>query len=110
MTDGAQPPPASRRAWVFACRITAALVIAAFPLVFVIDRATSGASPVLPGLIGLAIIIVALPFLLAEGLRPRLSRLEPHQLEVRLGRMEQSARLLLGVAVAWLVAWFALGG
>ncbi len=111
MTDGAQRQPQdARRIWVFARRVTTAFVIAAFPLVFIMDRSTSGTSPVLPGLIALAVLIAVLPILLTEGVWLRLRRLDRHRLETRLYRMEQSARLVLGTAIAWLVAWFALGG
>ncbi len=111
MTDGAQRQSQdSRRLWVFARRVTTAFVIAAFPVVFIIDRSTGGTSPVLPGLIALAVLIAGLPILLTEGVGRSLRRLDRHRLETRLDRMEQSARLVLGAAVAWLVAWFALGG
>lgn len=89
---------------------TAALVLAAFPLLFVVDQAIeTRLSPVLPGLAVLLVLLLGLPFALTELQARRFRRRDLLWQDRRSRRYQQSSRYALGLAAVWLVAWFALG-
>jgi hypothetical protein len=95
--------------WKGARRWTAAIVLAAFPWLFLVGRWMHlPLSPVLPGLLVLAVLIVVLPFVLAEvGAR----RYRRHDGDWQVGhaiRAVQVANAALLIAAIWLVLWFAV--
>lgn len=96
--------------WWSSKRWVAAVVIAVFPLIFIIDEAIDPAfSPVLPGLVALALLIILLPLGVME-LRWR--RLAKKRAQVRRDaalRGRQTAHVAFIVAWVWLLLWLALG-
>jgi len=96
--------------WKAARRWTAALVLAAFPFLFILDGPVHWpVSPVLPGLLVLGLILVALPFLLVEARERRYRRKDAEWQARHAARAVQTANAALLVAAAWLVAWFLVG-
>lgn len=96
--------------WRAARRWTAAVVLAAFPLLFIADRAGSfPVSPVLPGLVVLAVLLVALPPALVEVRARRYRRRDLEWQARKALRAVQVSNAALTVAALWLVAWFAVG-
>lgn len=110
------PPPRPfvlterQQIWRGARRWSAALVVAAFPFLFIIDAAVeTRLSPVLPGILVLCLLIVALPPLLSEAAR-RLAL--NHSDSARARKVETfmlNGRTALIVAFVWFAAWLALG-
>ncbi|HLF16760.1 MAG TPA: hypothetical protein VI796_04935 [Candidatus Thermoplasmatota archaeon] len=100
----------NHRLWKAARRWTSALVVALFPLLFILDERTDlSFSPVLPGLLALALLIVLLPFGLAE-LFSRRARHRPAETRERQGfRNVQWAGIALVAALLVFLAWLALG-
>jgi hypothetical protein len=96
--------------WRAARRWTAAVVLAAFPFLFILDRAGRfPVSPVLPGLVALFVTLLVLPFVLVE-VRARRYRRKDLEWQARKAlRAVQVSNAALGVAALWLVAWFAVG-
>lgn len=95
--------------WKAARRWTAAVVLAAFPFLFLVDRWVHWpVSPVLPGLVALALLIVVLPFALVELSAWRYRRHDLAWQERRAAKSVQVARAAVAVAAVWLVAWFAV--
>ncbi len=99
----------TRRAWSASTRITAAVVIAAFPLIFILDESQTGSSPVLPGLAILALILILLPLGLTEVAGRRVARGDARHTEIRLIRLESFAKVALVSASIWFLLWLALG-
>jgi hypothetical protein len=96
--------------WRASRRWTAAVVLAAFPFLFILDRAGRfPVSPVLPGLVLLLVLIVALPIALVEVRARRYRRRDLGWPARRALRAVQVSNAALGVAAVWLVAWFAVG-
>lgn len=96
--------------WKAARTWTAAIVLALFPVLFIVDQGIDlSLSPVLPGLAVLLLLIVALPFLLVEVRTRRFRRKDAHWQEVRALRAVGLARAALGVAAVWLLLWFMVG-
>lgn len=94
--------------WWASKRGALALVVGLFPFLFILDEATDAAfSPVLPGLLTLLLLAIVLPLVWME-IGTRLVRDSPH-LERRALRARQTARAALGIAVVWLLLWFAVG-
>ncbi len=96
--------------WKASRQWTAAVVLALFPFLFILDEAGEfPISPVLPGLLVLAVLIVALPFLLVEA---RARRYRKKALDWQAQRAVKAiavSRTALGLAVVWLLVWFAVG-
>jgi hypothetical protein len=96
--------------WKAARRWAAAVVLAAFPFLFIVDGPVHWpVSPVLPGLVILAIVLVGLPFLLVEGMGRRYRRRDAAWQARKAARAVQWANAALLLAVVWLVAWFLVG-
>jgi hypothetical protein len=96
--------------WRASRRWTAAVVLAAFPFLFILDRAGRfPVSPVLPGLVVLLLLILALPIALVEARSRRYRRRDIEWQARRALRAVQMSNAALGVAAVWLVAWFAVG-
>jgi uncharacterized membrane protein len=95
--------------WKAARRWTAAVVLAAFPFLFLVDKWVHWpVSPVLPGLVLLALLIVLLPFGLVELSARRYRRRDLEWQARRAARSIQVARAAVAIAAIWLVAWFAV--
>jgi hypothetical protein len=89
---------------------TAAIVLAFFPFLFILDEAGEfPVSPVLPGLVGLAALLVVLPLLLVE-VRSRRYRRKDLAWQVRHAtRAVGVSKAALAIAAVWLLVWFAVG-
>lgn len=96
--------------WWSSKRWVAAFVVAVFPLVFIIDEAVDLAfSPVLPGIVALAVLVVLLPFGVMELRWRRLAKANAQKRHDTALRGRQTANAAFVVAVAWLLIWLALG-
>lgn len=96
--------------WTSARQWTAAVVLAAFPLLFILDDAVGmPVSPVLPGLAVLFLVLIGLPFLLVEVRSRRFRRKDADWQEKQALRAVGMSRAALGVAAVWLLVWFAVG-
>lgn len=96
--------------WRAARRWTTAAVLAAFPFLFIVDRAGRfPVSPVLPGLAVLLLAIVALPFLIVEVRARRFRRRDLEWQAGKAARALQASNTALIVAAVWCIAWFAVG-
>ena len=92
------------RAW------TAAIVLALFPFLFIVDRVVeTRLSPVLPGLAVLLLLILALPFLLIELANRRYRRKDPAWQERHALQATNRGRTAVIVAAVWVGLWFAVG-
>ena len=96
-----------RLAWRAARRFTAALVIALFPALFLLDQHVGWpVSPVLPGLAVLALLVVLLPFGVAEVIGRRARRTKDAQrLQARQHRLDVTTKVFLGLAWLWFMVW-----
>lgn len=96
--------------WKASRQWTAAVVLALFPALFILDEAGDfPVSPVLPGLIGLAILIVLLPFILVELRVRRFRRKDLDWQAQRAVKAVGVSRTALGLAAVWVLVWFAVG-
>lgn len=94
--------------WRNSIRYATALAIAAFPFVFFLDEAaTLPFSPVLPGLLGLVLIMVFLPLAVVEVRVRRLKDAEAARAGIL--RSVQGSWACMGVAIVWLLVWFSWG-
>lgn len=96
--------------WKAVRRLWAAVAIALFPVLLILDELYDYAfSPVLPGLIVLAIIWAGFPYLHME-LLARFSKrpADTMRRNERARRHESRSRYGLGVAVAWVLLWLVL--
>ncbi|HJQ93032.1 MAG TPA: hypothetical protein VJ874_01970 [Candidatus Thermoplasmatota archaeon] len=89
---------------------TAALVLALFPFLFILDGAVDlGLSPVLPGVAALFVLLVGLPFLLTEARARRYRRRDADWQVLHAAKAVKASRSAAVAALVWLVAWFAVG-
>lgn len=96
--------------WRAARLWTAALVLALFPVLFIVDRAIeTPLSPVLPGLAFFFLLIVGLPFLFLELAQRRYRRKDLAWQALHAARWAQNGRAALVLAGVWLALWFAVG-
>lgn len=96
--------------WKASRQWTAAVVLALFPVLFILDEAGQfPVSPVLPGLVVLAVLIVALPFILVELRARRYYRKDMEWQVRRAAKAIGVSRTALGIAAAWVLVWFAVG-
>lgn len=96
--------------WRAARRWSAALVVAAFPFLFIIDASVeTRLSPVLPGILLFCLLIVALPPLLSEAVRRRLLDQSDSARARKVEKFMLNGRTALIVAFVWFAAWLALG-
>lgn len=97
-------------AWKGAKRYAAAVVVALFPVVFLLDHAVHWSfSPVLPGLLVLAVAVLALPMALMEFVRRRARHRASDVRRLRAERLARHGRWALVLAFAWLAGWFTWG-
>ena len=95
--------------WRAARLWTAAVVLALFPVVFIVDDVVeTSLSPVLPGMVVLVLLILGLPFLLAEVSSRRYRRKDLDWQGKRAVRSAHNARSALVLAAVWVVVWFAV--
>lgn len=96
--------------WRASKQWTAAIVLALFPFLFILDEAVEfPLSPVLPGLVALFAILVGLPFVLTE-VRVRRYRRKDAEWQVRhAAKTARSSRSALVAALVWVLVWFAVG-
>ena len=96
--------------WRASKQWSAALVLALFPFLFILDGAVElPLSPVLPGLVVLFVLLVTLPFLLTE-LRVRRYRRKDAEWQVRhASKAARSSRSAMIAALVWVLVWFAVG-
>ncbi len=96
--------------WRASRRWTVAVVLALFPVLFIVDASVHlPVSPVLPGLVVLLLLILALPFVLAEAGNRRFRR-KPLDWQARkASRAAKAGRTAMIVAAVWVAAWFAVG-
>jgi hypothetical protein len=96
--------------WKASRQWTAAIVLALFPVLFILDEAVDlPLSPVLPGLVVLVVLILVLPFILVE-LRVRRYRNKDPEWQARSAlRAVGVSRAALGIAAVWVLVWFAVG-
>lgn len=96
--------------WRAARRWTAAVVLALFPLLFIVDRAVeTRLSPVLPGLALLLLLLLGLPFVLMEAAARRHRGRDLAWRARKAARSAQNARSALVAAAVWVGLWFAVG-
>lgn len=108
-TEGHLLQEASQR-WRMSRRYALATVVALFPLIFILDEAVAfGFSPVLPGMLVLALLLVVLPFPIMEWSQHRERRGGHAGAAVRLHRQQATSRFVAGAAWAWFGLWFVLG-
>lgn len=94
-----QPTGPADLSWRAVRRLWAAVAIAGFPFLFIIDALYDGSfSPVLPGLIVLILIWVGVPYAHYEAIRQAPT-------EDRASRYDLRSKYLLGAAVGWLLLW-----
>src|SRR5688572_33251352 len=89
---------------------SAALVLALFPFLFILDEAVElPLSPVIPGLVLLFVLLVGLPFALTE-VRVRRFRRKDAEWQVRqAAKALRSSRSAAVAALVWTIVWFAVG-
>ena len=96
--------------WRASKQWTAALVLALFPVLFILDEAVElPLSPVLPGLVALFALLVGLPFLLVEARVRRYRRKDAEWQVRRAAKALRASRSALVAALVWVLAWFAVG-
>jgi hypothetical protein len=96
--------------WKAARQWTAAVVLALFPLLFIIDEVVElPLSPVLPGLVFLFILLVGLPFVLVEVRSRRYRRKDAEWQARHAAKAVRTSRSAMVAALIWLIAWFAVG-
>jgi hypothetical protein len=99
-----QPLWKASRSW------TAAIVLALFPFLFLVDGVVDlPVSPVLPGLALLFLLIVGLPFALVELASRRYRRKGADWQEAHALKAVNVSRGALSLAAVWLLLWFAVG-
>jgi hypothetical protein len=96
--------------WKASKQWSAALVLALFPFLFILDEAVElPLSPVLPGLVALFALLIVLPFLLTE-VRVRRYRRKDAAWQVRhAAKSARSSRSAMVAALVWVLVWFAVG-
>ena len=96
--------------WRASKQWSAALVLALFPFLFILDEAVElPLSPVLPGLVALFVLLIVLPFLLTE-MRVRRYRRKDAEWQVRhAAKSARSSRSAMVAALVWVLVWFAVG-
>ena len=96
--------------WKASRQWTAAIVLALFPFLFILDEAVElPVSPVLPGLVVLVLLILVLPFALVEVRARRFRRKDPEWQARAALKAVGVSRAALGIAAVWLLVWFAVG-
>ena len=96
--------------WKASKQWTAAVVLALFPFLFILDHAVElPLSPVLPGLALLLVLLVGLPFLLVESRSRRYRRKDADWQARHAAKAVRVSRSAAIAALVWLVAWFAVG-
>jgi hypothetical protein len=96
--------------WKSARRWSAAIALALFPVLFIVDvRVETSLSPVLPGLVGLAVLILLLPFLLMELQILRFRRKDAAWQARKVLRSTGISRTAFWVSATWVIVWFAVG-
>ncbi len=99
-----------RPLWKAARLWTVAVVLAAFPFLFIWDALSAfPVSPVLPGLALLLLLIVGLPFALVELASRRYRRKDAGWQEKHALQAVNRSRAALGLAAVWLAGWFMVG-
>jgi len=84
--------------------------VALFPFLFILDeRVAFSLSPVLPGLLFLAILIIFLPFAWMSLWVVRNRRNSPELKTKHAARLDQLTNLGRVLAFVWFIAWLALG-
>ncbi len=105
-----KPLAAPQLLWRASRRWTTALVVALFPLLFILDKRTDAAfSPVLPGLVTLVALILAVPFLLTELFGRLHRKKEPTVRERKAVQLDQWGNLARIMAFLVFLAWLAWG-
>jgi uncharacterized membrane protein len=96
--------------WRASKQWAAALVLALFPFLFILDEAVElPLSPVLPGLVVLFVILVAFPFLLTEVRVRRYRRKDAEWQVRRAAKAARASRSAMVAALVWVLVWFAVG-
>jgi hypothetical protein len=96
--------------WKSSRHWTAAVVLALFPVLFILDDAVDlPISPVLPGLAVLAVLIVVLPFAILEVRSRRYRRKDAAWQEKHALKAVGFARAAFAIAGVWLLLWFMVG-
>ena len=96
--------------WKAAKSWTAAVVLALFPFLFIVDDLVDlPLSPVLPGLVVLLALILVLPFAIMEVRGRRYRRKDADWQEKHALKAVGIARAAVAVAGAWLLLWFMVG-
>lgn len=96
--------------WKSARHWTAAVVLALFPFLFIVDDAFDLAlSPVLPGLAFLLLLIIGLPFAIMEVRGRRYRRKDADWQEKHALKAVGVARAAFAFAGVWLLLWFMVG-
>jgi hypothetical protein len=96
--------------WKASRQWTAAIVLALFPFLFILDEAAEfPLSPVLPGLVVLVVLIIVLPFLLVELRARRFRRKDPDWQAKTALKAVGVSRAALAIAAVWVLVWFAVG-
>lgn len=106
-TDVRLPEGTAHQVWLGSKHATTALVVATFPLLFLLDIPMDGLSPVLPGLAALMLALLVLPFVLSEIAARRMRGHE--DATQRIHRRARRARHVRTLAWVWFVLWFVLG-
>lgn len=96
--------------WRAAKAWTAAIVLALFPFLFIVDDVVElPLSPVLPGLAVLFLLVIGLPFALMEASTRRYVRKDVAWQQKHAVKAVGVARAAVAVAAAWLLLWFMVG-
>lgn len=96
--------------WRGSLRWSSALVVALFPVVFIVDqRVETALSPVLPGLVVLTLLIILLPLALWEVSARLTRRRGTDRRRFKAERFQQAGRTAFVVALVWFGLWLALG-
>lgn len=102
--------PERQALWRGALRWSAAVVVALFPIIFIVDqRVETPLSPVLPGLVVLALLIILLPLGLWEVAARMMRRREAARRVFKAERFQQTGRTAFVAALVWFGLWLALG-
>jgi hypothetical protein len=96
--------------WKAARQWTAAVVLALFPFLFIVDELVElPLSPVLPGLVVLFLLFLILPFAFVEVRARRFRRKDADWQARRALKAVNLSRSVMVAALVWVVVWFAVG-
>lgn len=96
--------------WRGASYWVAGLVVALFPLLFVLDENTDASfSPVLPGILALALLWAVGPFIVVEALHRKWRSIDEGRQAAKVNKLLLGGKRFLLLASIWFVSWLALG-